>query len=127
MLFFWPDFYISFIWDLSRLGGRRGILVSLFISILTTTARRAHFGYFDRNTESHTLFVQKCFSNYHGYVDDDDGNDNVCSPMFTNDYPLCLLASQSYAAIQHDDNDKDGANSNDLKISSINYNVNPLE
>ena len=47
-----------------------------------------------------------------------------CLPMII---PLCLLASQSYAAIQHDDNDKDGANSNDLKISDINYNVNPLE
>ena len=75
---------------------------------------------------SHFFLYNNVFSNDHGDVDD-DGDDNVCSPMFTNDYPLCLLASQSYAAIQHDDNDKDGANSNDFKISNINYNVNPLE
>ena len=82
---FWPDFYISFICELSTVGGgRRGILLSLYTSILTTLD---HFGYFHifrapvimlmLMMMAMTMFVHQCL------------------PMII---PLCLLASQSYAA-----------------------------
>lgn len=64
LLAFWPDFYISFICELSRLGGRRrGMLVSLYISVLTTHTHppTTHLGYFDRNTEVHTFCAQIFF------------------------------------------------------------------
>ena len=100
--FSWPDFYISFIWELSRLGRRRGILVSLYISILTNTV-----GYFGTNTEPHTfcspmffptiMLMLMMMAMMTMFVDQ-------CLPMII---PLCLLTSQSYAAIQHDDDDDD--------------------
>ena len=80
---FWPDFYISFICELSTVGGgRRGILLSLYTSILTTH-------------HSPPFWLFSHFSCTNDNVDvDDERNDNVCSPMFTNDYPP-VLASQS--------------------------------